>query len=49
MIVRGAGAGLGIIYHFSERFGFVFDAKGLQGWGDQAFVLDSVGGAQVSF
>jgi hypothetical protein len=51
--VRGgplvAGAGFGIIYHFSERFGFVFDAKGLQGWGDQAFVLDGVGGAQVSF
>ena len=33
--VRGgplvAGAGLGFIYHFSPRFGFVFDAKGLHG------------------
>ena len=51
--VRGgpmvAGAGFGLIHHFSPRFALVFDAKGLQGWSDQAFVADVVGGGQLSF
>jgi hypothetical protein len=44
-----AGAGFGLIHHLSPRFALVFDAKGLQGWSDQAFVVDGVAGGQLSF
>jgi hypothetical protein len=51
--VRGgplcAGAGAGILYHFSEHLALAVDAKALYGFPTAAAVFDATTGLQVSF